>query len=161
MQGDLKSTVFGYGIVTSPEAATLANACAMRHADWVHSIDIIPAIIAMGEALHKSGTDVLTAIALALEVVSALGRAESAVQPACDAGLPVHSNLFDNSKWDGPATALGVGKLLKLDGDRMANALSMSIVPQALPECRSTTVRSALGRALTDRGTFALVFPPR
>ena len=131
MQGDMKSTVFGYGVVTSPEAATLANACAMRDADWVHSIDIIPACIAVGEALHKSGTEVLTAIALGLEVVSAFGRAEGAAAKAADeAGQPVRRQMFDNSKWDGPATALAVAKLMNLNEDRMANALSMSIVAQ-------------------------------
>ncbi len=118
-QSDMKSTIMGYGIVTSPEAATLATSMGMRDADWVHSCDIVPGILAVGEALHKSGTDVLTAIALGMEVVQALDRAEDSKAP--------HGH-FDN-KYDGPATALAVGKLMGLDDDRLANALSIAIVP--------------------------------
>ena len=77
VQGDLKSTVFGYGIVTTPELAALTTSMGMRIADWLHSPDIVPGILAVGEALHKSGAEVLTAIAIGMEVVSALGRAQS------------------------------------------------------------------------------------
>ena len=120
IHGDMKSTIFGYDIVTSPEAATLATSMGMRDADWVHSPDIVPGILAIGEALHKSGPEVLAAIALGLEIVSALGKAEDAKE----------SHGHFDTKYDGPATALAAGKLLGLDEDRLANALSISLVPQ-------------------------------
>jgi 2-methylcitrate dehydratase len=120
IQSDMKSTVLGYGIVTSPEAATLATSMGMRDADWVHSCDIVPGILAVGEALHKSGPEVLTAIAVGMEVVTALSRADTA------RGL---ATRFD-THYDGPSSALAAGKLLGLDEDRMANALSIAIVPQ-------------------------------
>ena len=124
IQSNMKSTIFGYGIVTSPEAATLANSMAMRDADWVHSPDMVPGILAIGEALHKSGPEVLTAIALGMEVVSALQQAEGTGHP------DMQLNRKWDEKYDGAAAALAAGKLLGLDEDRLANALSMSLVPQ-------------------------------
>ena len=61
MSSDLKSTVMGYGITTSPEMATFVNGCMLRYADFNdvstggHFSDTISAILAVGEAFHASG----------------------------------------------------------------------------------------------------------
>ena len=59
----------------------------------------------MGEALHSSGADVLAAIVIGYEVKAAPAGGESV------------------------AAAMAAGKLMKLDQDRLANALSMALTP--------------------------------
>lgn len=118
--GDKKCTVLGYGISTTPEMAAFANSCMIRAYDYNdiggggHTSDIIPGILAVGEALHSSGSDVLTAIAVAYEIAAA--------------------NAYGRGGgWDGPfevvATAMGAGKLMGLNQDLLANAVSLAIVP--------------------------------
>jgi 2-methylcitrate dehydratase len=107
----LKSTVLGYGIVTTPELATFANSCLVRATDFNdngeggHDSDLIPAALAMGEALHSTGAEVLTAIVMGYEVKAAPAGGESV------------------------AAAMAAGKLMRLDEDRLANALSIALTP--------------------------------
>ena len=55
---DLKCTVLGYGISSSPELAAFANSAMVRHCDFNdlgpggHVSDLIPAALAAGEAMH-------------------------------------------------------------------------------------------------------------
>jgi 2-methylcitrate dehydratase len=119
----MKSTVMGYGISTTPELATFANCCMVRHTDFSdtgiqgHPSDVIPGILAMGETLHSSGTRILQAVTLAYELMGAFQAADP------------HSEL---PAWDtiyvGPATAVAIGKLMNLNDDQLANALSLSLV---------------------------------
>lgn len=119
-QSSLKSSVLGYGVITSPELAAYANTCMVRHTDFNdHASDMIPGILAIGEALQASGTQVMTAIVLAYRINQALSEASGDYQRrGWDQGLGV-----------GAATALACGKLLRLDEDQLANALSLAIVP--------------------------------
>lgn len=119
-RSDLTSTVLGYGIATTPEIAAFANGCMLRHADFndvPHNSDIISGVLAIGEALHSSGTEVMTAIALAYELASGLGSAGHNQEGGWD------------GPYNGPAIAMAMGKLLKLNPDQLANALSLSLVP--------------------------------
>jgi 2-methylcitrate dehydratase len=108
---ELRATVLGYGIPTSPELAAFANSTMVRVNDFNdnapggHNSDLIPAALALGEALHKSGAEVLMAIAIGYEIKAA---------PA--GGEPV-------------AAAMAAGKLMGLDEDRLANAVGMALVP--------------------------------
>jgi 2-methylcitrate dehydratase len=119
-QSDLKSSVLGYGVTTSPELAAYANTCMVRHTDFNdHASDMMPGVLAIGEALHASGTQVMIGIILAYQVNDALTAAAGDYQRrGWDQGLGV-----------GAATALACGKLLGLNEDQLANALSLSIVP--------------------------------
>jgi len=107
----LKATVLGYGITTTPELATFANSCLVRATDFNdngeggHDSDLIPAALAMGEALHSTGAEVMAAITIGYEVKAAPAGGESV------------------------AAAMAAGKLMKLDEDRLANALSMALTP--------------------------------
>jgi 2-methylcitrate dehydratase len=121
IRSDLKCTMLGYGITTSPEMAAFGNGCMLRHADYNdlgpggHVSDIISGILAIGEAVHSTGTQMLVAIALGYELVGAL------------------SAMGYGSGWDGwpegPATAMAAGKLLGMNEDQLANALSLTLVP--------------------------------
>jgi 2-methylcitrate dehydratase len=123
--GDLKSTVAGYGITTVPEAAAFANSFMVRNADYNdgdgenggHVSVIIPGILAIGEAVHATGPQVLAAVAVGYEVLSSFA----------------HFARGGGGGWDAPyeglATALACGKLLGLNEDRLANACSLALVP--------------------------------
>jgi 2-methylcitrate dehydratase len=105
--GRLKSTVFGYGISTTPELAAFANGVQVRMTDFndnPHTSNIIPGILAVAEAVHATGLQTMTAIIIGYEV-SRVGAGESI------------------------APALAAGKLFGLDEDRLANALTMALTP--------------------------------
>lgn len=107
----LKATVLGYGISTTPELASFANGCMVRatdfndNADGGHNSNMIAPALAIGEAMHASGAQVMAAITIGYELSAA---------PA--GGEPV-------------AAAMITGKLLGLDEDRLANAVGMALVP--------------------------------
>jgi 2-methylcitrate dehydratase len=124
VQSQMKSTILGYGVVTSPDVATFTNCSMARYYDFDggpagHASVTIPAILAIGEALHSTGPQVLAAVALMLEITRALSAAETG-------GLA--RGLWD-LRYEGVSTALACGKLMGLDEDRLANALSIGLVP--------------------------------
>jgi 2-methylcitrate dehydratase len=104
---ELKATVLGYGVTTTPELAAFANGVLVRETDLndapSHISNLIPGALAIGEALHSTGAQVMTAIAMAYDVWEVPGVGES-VPPA-----------------------MAAGKLLGLDEDRLANALSIAL----------------------------------
>jgi 2-methylcitrate dehydratase len=165
-RGELQSTVFGYGVKTTPELAAFANCSMLRHNDfndngWVHAhghfSDAIGGVLAMGEALHSTGPQVLAAVTLAYELMGALTK---------DA-----PNTFGRG-WDtifvGPSVAMAAGKLLGLNEDQLANALSLSLVPHIPMGCahadgplsmwkachNAEAARSAIFSALIARDGF-------
>ena len=81
--GELKSTVLGYGISTTPELAAFANGCLIRHTDFNdnapggHNSDLITAALAVGEALHSTGAEVMTAITIGYELKAVPAGGES------------------------------------------------------------------------------------
>ena len=109
--GELKCTVLGYGISTTPELAAFANGCLIRNTDFNdnapggHNSDLIPAALAIGEALHSTGAEVMAAIAIGYELKAVPAGGESV------------------------AAAMAAGKLMKLDEDRLANAVGMALIP--------------------------------
>ena len=121
MSGDFKSTVFGYGDTTTPEMAAFANGGMGRHSDFDdHNSILVASCIAMGEALHSTGAQVMQAIAIAYEIQAALVGTRPIDSPG-------HVE-FDN--WDlAPAVACAAGHLLGLNEDYLANAVSLAILP--------------------------------
>jgi 2-methylcitrate dehydratase len=110
--GELKCTIMGYGLTTNPEIATFANGCLIREVDFNdngrsgdHDSVLIPAALAAGEAVHSTGRQVMAAIAVGYEIAAA---------PA--GGAPV-------------VAAMVAGKLMGLDEDRLANALTIALTP--------------------------------
>jgi 2-methylcitrate dehydratase len=83
-----------------------------------HPSDMIPGMLAIGEIEHSSGRDVLAATAIAYEVWGSLTT-----------GVTVRERGWDQGTFLGLATALGVGKLMDLDEDELANAVSLAVVP--------------------------------
>lgn len=122
-QSTLESTVLGYGVTTSPELAAFANGCMLRHADFNdlgpggHVSDILSGLLAVGEAFHSTGPQMLAAVAVGYEIAGALAAA-----------LPNGDQGWDGP-FEGPATAMAAGKLMRLNEDQLANALSLTLVP--------------------------------
>ena len=122
-QSTLESTVLGYGVTTSPELAAFANGCMLRHADFNdlgpggHVSDILSGLLAVGEAFHSTGPQMLAAVAVGYEIAGALAAA-----------LPNGDQGWDGP-FEGPATAMAAGKLMGLNEDQLANALSLTLVP--------------------------------
>jgi 2-methylcitrate dehydratase len=117
----LKSTVMGYGISTNIELATHANCCMVRHNDWSdnglsgsHFSDAIPGIVAIAEAFHLSGMDVLKGVTLAYELIGSFQAA------------PGSSGRAWDTIYVGPSACIGIGKMLKMNDDQLANAYSLS-----------------------------------
>ena len=106
-----KGTVMGYGIPTTPELAGFANSCMVRFTDFNdsgpggHASDLIPGVLALGEAVHASGTQVLLGITVGYEcrATRAIGEQGSA--------------------------AVAAAKVLGLNEDQMANAVSLAVIP--------------------------------
>ena len=109
--GDMKCTVLGYGVETTPELATFANGCLIREVDFddngegAHVSTLIPVAMAIGEALHSTGSQVMEAIVVGYEVAAAPAGGESVT------------------------AAMVAGKLMGLDEDRLANALTIALTP--------------------------------
>jgi 2-methylcitrate dehydratase len=124
---DTPATIFGAGVSTTPELAAFANTTMVRTYDWNdgmlaqgggHPSDMIPAVIAVGETVHASGRDVLLGITLAYEILGSLGNA-----------APTRDRGFDQGTFMGVAAALGIGRLLNLSTEQLANAVSLALVP--------------------------------
>ena len=108
----LGCTVLGYGVTTSLELGAFANSAMGRHTDFNdlgpggHTSDNIPAGLAAAEAMHSTGEDFLAAVAVGYELAAAgIGQGESA------------------------SSGVLAGKLLKLNDDRLANALTLALTP--------------------------------
>jgi len=145
-QSELKSTVLGYGIVTTPELAAYANSSMIRHTDFNdHYSDMIGGILAVGEAAHASGTEVMLATILAYQVYQALSRAGG------------NTSGFDSGIYYAPAAAVAAGKLLGLNRDQLGNALSLAVTMYIpLRVCRSGTLSMQKGCSTADAARSAV-----
>jgi 2-methylcitrate dehydratase len=109
--GELKSTVLGYGLSTTPEHAAFANGTLVRCTDYNdngpggHTSDLIPAALAVGEAMHSTGAEVAAAIVIGYEISGAPAGGEAV------------------------RAAMVAGRLMKLDEDRLANAVGIALIP--------------------------------
>jgi 2-methylcitrate dehydratase len=118
------ATMFGSDRKTSPEIAALANTMMVRTYDYNdayfgHPSDMIPGVLAAGEAARSSGIEVLTGIALAYEIYAAFARS-----------APYHlDSWLDQGVFMNVGVALAAGKLWGLDESQLANAASLALVP--------------------------------
>ncbi len=128
MESGLTARVLGSLFRTTPEMAAFANSTMGRAADFndsyrikraTHTSDAIPAVLAMGEALHADGKHLITSIALAYEM-----------------GLLFTEKLGTLKDWNPDpcafaatfGSAMGVGKILGLNQEQFSNAASMALV---------------------------------
>lgn len=147
------ATLFGHG-KASPEIAALANGIMIRTYDYNdayfgHPSDMIAGILAVGETVHASGKDILTAIALAYDVFGALSRSG-----------PYHLDTWvDQGVYMNIGVALAAGMLLGMTPEQLANAQSLSLLPNLpLGACRWGTLSMMKGASTAfavRNGVFA------
>jgi 2-methylcitrate dehydratase len=119
------STVIGTGRRSSPDLAAFANCAAARYYDLNdvfvgqqagHPSDNIAACLAIAEAEKANGQQVITAIVLAYEINCRLLEA-----------FDVTTRGWDPPVFSLPAVALAAGKLMKLDSDRLTQAVNIAL----------------------------------
>jgi 2-methylcitrate dehydratase len=125
--GTPPARVLGSGAFTSMEAATFANSVMVRYLDFNdtytsigegHPSDALPAVLAVADAYRMDGRATLLALVAAYEVYNALCDATSLRDKGWDHGYFV---VF--------AAAIGAGKLLGLDLERMGHAIALAAGP--------------------------------
>jgi 2-methylcitrate dehydratase len=151
------STIIGTRRRTTPDLAAFANAAAIRYYDLndvyvgrqaTHPSDAIAACFAVAEAEKSSAQDLITAIVLAYEIECRLVDA-----------FDLSARRFDTSVFTLPAAALAAGKLMKLDRERLTQAVNIAVndhVP--LAQTRTQTLSDWKGVADANavrNGVFA------
>jgi 2-methylcitrate dehydratase len=125
--GPRAARIWGTQTRTTVDMAAFANGVMVRYLDlndaWRtkdahHPSDYLPGILGVAEAYNTSGREFIAALAVAYEIMC---RFTDAVP-------------FNTAGWDQPvtgalATALAAGKLIGLDREQMAHALSLAVIP--------------------------------
>ncbi|EWT07328.1 hypothetical protein N864_05515 [Intrasporangium chromatireducens Q5-1] len=119
----LSASLYGESDPVPVGMAAFANITANRYLDFNdfgvsgHPSDMIPALLAMAEAARASGADAVTAIYLAYEIATRVAEAVPA-----DGG-------WDQGVYCSLGIAAGQAKILRLNRQELANALSLAVVP--------------------------------
>jgi 2-methylcitrate dehydratase len=151
------ATIIGAGRRTTPDLAAFANAAAIRYYDLndvyvsrqaSHPSDAIAACFAVAEAEKASTKDLVVAMVLAYEIECRLVDA-----------FDLSARRFDATVFTLPTAALAAGKLMKLDRERLTQAVNIAVndhVP--LAQTRTQTLSDWKGIADANavrNGVFA------
>ncbi len=121
------ASVIGLAEPSTPELAAFANGCMVRYLDFNdtyhtegggHPSDMAPAVLAAAEIGGRSGRDVLAGLHVSYEVFAALADA-----------VPMRDRGWDYGAFLAIATAAGTGRVLGLDAEQLANAVSLAVTP--------------------------------
>lgn len=144
--GRAASTMIGMGSASSPRAAALVNGMSAHMLGYsdlsvtpiVHpSISVLPAVLALAEDRNASGSEVLVAYVLGVELACKLGEV---------VGAP-----FNQKGWHpcsvlgGMGATLGAARVLGLDADRTANAVGLGGMQAAGIKAGMGTMAKAYG----------------
>jgi 2-methylcitrate dehydratase len=127
VKGAWSATAWGTRARTTVDHAALLNGTMVRYLDLndayrtldaSHPSDNLPGLLAVAEALGSSGRDFVLALFISYEI-----------QCRFTDSVP-----FNDAGWDQPvvgaqAAALAAGRLIGLDGEQLAHALSLAVVP--------------------------------
>jgi 2-methylcitrate dehydratase len=151
------STVVGTRVKTTPDMAAFVNGTTARYVElndvyhWPgssggHPSDVLMPIFGVAETTHASGREFITALVAGYEIYLRMSDA-------------VRLSGFDCANFCCMGSAMGSGKLLKLSGSQLAEALSMAVVPNnALNQARTghLTMWKAVAAGQSGRaGVFA------
>jgi len=124
--GKPECTIIGTGERTDCVNGAFINALQIRahdyndiywKADPSHPSDIIPAALAVGEREHKSGKELLVALALAYEFEMRL----------CEIGTPgIREIGWHHATLTGFVSPIAAGRMLGLNAEQMQNAIAIS-----------------------------------
>ncbi|VWD38957.1 MmgE/PrpD family protein [Burkholderia lata] len=119
------ATVIGTNRRTRPDLAAFATGTALRYFDFNdayagketgHPSDNVAACLAVAEAQHATGRDLILSIAIAYEIACRLMDA-AAISP----------RGWDHTCYSLPAVALAAGKLMRLPAPQLVQAVNLSI----------------------------------
>ncbi|MBP6941364.1 MAG: MmgE/PrpD family protein [Syntrophorhabdaceae bacterium] len=130
--GARESTMIGSLVKVPCANAALANGAMARYLDYndtyfrtngtlrfgIHSNELIPAALAVGERRHATGKDVIAAIALAYDLAARFIDASFAQN--------LHTRGWHYSAIAGFVVALSAGKLLGLSAEQLADAVGIA-----------------------------------
>ncbi len=161
-------TVLGSTFRTSPELAALANGTMVHVLDFDENVDrrgnhpsnvMYPTVMALGQSLRRSGSDVVSAFAVGCEVSTKLGAAGD-----LDEQFPRSAGFG----WHGMAVfgtfgaTVAAGRLLGLDQDQMENALGMACSQAAgLQVNHGTSSKSLQAGSTAMRGIMCATLAQR
>ncbi len=124
VKGSPGASILGTTIKTSPEMAAFANGTMVRYLDYndtylskepAHPSDNIAAALAVAEAQHATGRDLITAIVIGYEIQCRL----------CDAAS-LRARGWDHVTYGAFSSALVAARLLKLTPDQIRHALGLA-----------------------------------
>ena len=124
---DPGASVIGLTEPSTPELAAFANGCLIRYLDFNdtyhtegggHPSDMVGALLAAAETSGRSGPDFLAGLHISYEVFAALADA-----------VPMRDHGWDYGAFLAIATATGAGRVLGLDAEQLANAVSLAVTP--------------------------------
>jgi 2-methylcitrate dehydratase len=163
--GDGPATVIGTGRRTDPVSASLLNALMVRVMDYndiywkqdpSHPSDIIPAALACGERMGKSGRDLIVGIVLGHEFEMRL----------CEAAIPgIRERGWHHATLTAFVSPMVAAKLLDLDWEQMQHAIGISgsrmATLGAVTAGKLTMMKNTVDPMATQSGVLAALLAER
>jgi 2-methylcitrate dehydratase len=124
VKGSPGASILGTSFKTSPDLAAFANGTMVRYLDYndtylskepAHPSDNIPAALAVAEAQHANGRELITAIVVGYEIQCRL----------CDAAS-LRARGWDHVTYGAFSSALVAAKLLKLTPEQTSHAVALA-----------------------------------
>jgi len=150
------SSIFGSLVKTTPDMAAFVNSAMVRCLDMSdtyvmkavsHPADAFPAVLAVAQAERATGKDLLLATAIIYEIQCRFVEV-----------VPYNHRGWDQTPVVALGAALGCGRLLGLDEERLRHAIGLAVVPNiALNQTRTGTLSMWKGMA-GPQGARAGVF---
>ena len=140
MGGVPEATVYGTGQKVSASAAAIANGELQNGLDYdpVPHVPpvLMPAALAVAEAVHASGKELITALAVGGEIAIRLSGVLMRAMNQSLARTGKTPDVFGNSNEHIIGAAVACGMLYGLDRDQMAQCIGISASLCSLPICR-------------------------
>jgi 2-methylcitrate dehydratase len=150
------STVLISGQKTSPDLAAFANGVMIRYLDFndtyagaptCHPSDLLAPVLAVVDARHGDGKDVILGTVLGYEVFCGL----------IDAGAHERGRIWDQSTYGVIAAAVVAAKLFGLTKEQMCNAISLAVASHvSLEQIRRGQISHWKGCALANASRNAV-----
>ena len=152
VHGSSPATLLGTTDTTTPDMAAFVNGVMVRYLDFndsyngkdvAHPSDNIPAVLAAAEAHGASGQQLIAAVALAYEVQAAW----------VDSFQLASGGVWDQAAYAAISVPLGVGRVIGLTMEQLAEALRISVVSSmTLGEARRGTISHWKAAAVPNAG---------
>jgi 2-methylcitrate dehydratase PrpD len=163
MGGKPQATIIGDAARVSCEQAAWVNRVTINMLDyddtllqpWVGHMGsfLVPIALAVGEYTHASGKDIINALVLGYEVII---RLREAVNPSEEAFVKTFEKIDSGLSFGATAVA---GKLLKLNGEQIANAFGLTgyVRVKRVPDSNPDRIKDGMARWMKVTGGDATI----